>query len=170
MNKKFGVLRGYLGIMAFMLAVAAVWTSAFADTEHRDTILTVAGQILPAGPLQFSLQDLQTLPHHKLATSTVVTDGVLQFDGVLMRDLLNSVSAQGRTIEAGATNGYSTDIPWADAQDFDVLVAWAVDGVLLDPSDKGPLWIVYPRDQFRQLRDIRYDYRWVWQLNRLTIK
>ncbi|MBP6018325.1 MAG: molybdopterin-dependent oxidoreductase [Burkholderiaceae bacterium] len=169
MNKKVGVLR-YLGVIGLVLTLPVAWASAPTDARDNDIILTVAGQIQPAGPLQFSLQALQALPHREITTSTAVTDGVFRFQGVLLRDLLDSVSAKGEIIEAEATNGYSTDIPWVDTQSFDVLVAWAVDGVLLDPSDKGPLWIVYPRDQFRELQDIRYDYRWVWLLNRLTIK
>ena len=38
------------------------------------------------------------------------------------------------------------------------------------PDDKGPFWIVYPRDQHEVLQDIRYDYRWVWQLDSLQVK
>jgi hypothetical protein len=36
--------------------------------------------------------------------------------------------------------------------------------------DKGPLWIVYPRDDYSVLHDARYDSRWVWQLNKLHIE
>lgn len=169
MNKKVGTLR-YLWAMGLALIMGGVWASVLDDVEQRQVILTVSGQVQSATPLQFSLKDLQALPHHELTTSTVVTDGVFRFQGVLLRDLLDSVSAQGTVVEAAATNGYSIDIPWTDTQKYDVLIAWAMDGVLLDPKDKGPLWIVYPRDQVRALRDIRYDYRWVWQLNRLTVK
>jgi hypothetical protein len=45
-----------------------------------------------------------------------------------------------------------------------------MDGERLLPRDKGPIWIVYPRDDFPELTDIRYDYRWVWQLTRLEIR
>jgi len=45
-----------------------------------------------------------------------------------------------------------------------------MDGERLLPSGKGPFWIVYPRNDVRQLQDIRYDYRWVWQLHQLTVK
>ncbi|NYT66065.1 molybdopterin-dependent oxidoreductase [Alcaligenaceae bacterium] len=153
-----------------ILGTSVVVATTLKPLNDTRTILTLQGNIQSADPISLSLSDLQALPQHQLVTSTAVTDGTLTFDGVLMRDLLASVSAQGSTVVAEASNGYSIDIPWADTQNYNVLVAWAVDGVLLEPSGKGPLWIVYPRDQFRQLRDIRYDYRWVWQLNRLIIK
>ncbi|MCI2394477.1 hypothetical protein [Aliiroseovarius sediminis] len=45
-----------------------------------------------------------------------------------------------------------------------------MDDKALERSDKGPLWIVYPRDAHKELQDIRYDYRWVWQLSELAVK
>lgn len=116
------------------------------------------------------LEMIQSLPTYSLRTSTSVTDGVRQFEGVLARHILELVSASGKIIEAQALNNYSVDIPINDFYDYDVLLATHMDGEQLLPSDKGPLWIVYPRDGWRKLQDIRYDYRWVWQLHRLTVK
>lgn len=113
---------------------------------------------------------IQSLPHHSLRTTTSVTDGVRQFDGFLMRDLLHFLLAEGEVVTAHALNNYRVDIPISDFHDYDVLLATHMDGERLLPSGKGPLWIIYPRDTWRQLQDIRYDYRWVWQLHRLTIK
>ena len=36
--------------------------------------------------------------------------------------------------------------------------------------NKGPLWIVYPVDQFDELKKEIYSIRSIWQLARLTIK
>ena len=113
---------------------------------------------------------IQSLPHHSLRTTTSVTDGVRQFDGFLMRDLLYFLLAEGEVVTAHALNNYRVDIPISDFHDYDVLLATHMDGERLLPSGKGPFWIIYPRDTWRQLQDIRYDYRWVWQLHRLTIK
>ncbi|MFW8567286.1 molybdopterin-dependent oxidoreductase [Orrella sp. 11846] len=116
------------------------------------------------------LNAIRSLPAHSLHTNTVVTDGVKHFEGVLMRDLLELVGAIGTTVQARTLNNYSVDIPMSDFYDYDVVLASHMDATQLLPSGKGPLWIVYPRDQWRQLQDIRYDYRWAWQLNRLTVK
>ena len=121
---------------------------------------------------QFDLVMLQALPASTVYTSTVVTDGVKRFDGVLVRDVLNvlSPSPQSQEVEAIALNDYLVDIPFSDFYDYDGLLATHMDGVLLTPIDKGPIWIVYPRDSVRKLQDIRYDYRWVWQLKHLHIR
>lgn len=138
-----------------------------------EVLLTITGAITSRNTeneAQLDLNLIRTLPPHSLRTSTAVTDGVKLFEGVLMRDLLHLVGARGTVVEALALNNYSVDIPVADFHQYDVLLATHMDGERLLPSGKGPFWIVYPRNNSRQLQDIRYDYRWVWQLHRLTVK
>lgn len=136
-------------------------------------VLTVKGKIHRSNSSQgaeIDMATLERLPLHSLLTSTAVTDGVSRFDGYLVRDLLELVDAHGSIAQAQALNNYSVDIPVSDFYQYDVLLATHMNGLQLEPTGKGPLWIVYPRDDWRQLQDIRYDYRWVWQLNRLTLK
>jgi len=113
---------------------------------------------------------IEALPLTTIETTTVVTDGVKRFKGVLMRDLLDAVGATGTMVTASALNDYVVTIPISDFEKFDVLVAFQMDGKQLTRRDKGPFWIVYPRDDFAVLQDIRYDSLWVWQLNRLDIQ
>jgi hypothetical protein len=122
------------------------------------------------GAAHFDMEMLKALPAARLETTTAVTDGVRRFDGFLMRDLLAHVGAQGTTVTARALNDYAIEIAIEEFDRFDVLVAYEMDGKPLPPSDKGPLWIVYPRDQHTELQDIRFDYRWVWQLRWLDIR
>jgi hypothetical protein len=138
-----------------------------------EVLLTITGAITnknTENAAQLDLDLIRTLPVHNLRTSTAVTDGVKLFEGVLMRDLLALVGAQGTVVEALALNNYSVEIPVSDFHQYDVLLATHMNGERLLPSGKGPFWIVYPRNDARQLQDIRYDYRWVWQLHRLSVK
>jgi hypothetical protein len=135
--------------------------------------LIVSGKIAETnqgGEAHLDLDLLQTLPRHELSTSTSVTDGVNHFEGFLMRDLLEWLGASGETSIAIALNDYIVEIPLQDFYDYDVILATHMDGQRLTRRDKGPLWIVYPRDDHAELQDIRYDYRWVWQLHRLEIE
>lgn len=166
----------FLGVAVALLAASATVSSAWSDVlgvPRGDTVLEVHGEIANAnkdGAALFDMAMLQALPWVTLETSTAVTDGVHRFDGFLMRDLLAHVGASGMTVTATALNDYIIDFAADEFERFDVLVAYALDGAPLLTSDKGPLWIVYPRDQHVELQDIRYDYRWVWQLTRLDIK
>lgn len=119
---------------------------------------------------QFDVNMLAAMETHTLITGTSVTDGVNHFEGFLMRDLLEWIGADGEKIVATALNDYIVEIPLDDFYHYDVLVATHMDGEALTPRDKGPLWIVYPRSDHTELQDIRYDYRWVWQLTGLTVE
>ncbi len=151
------------GLAMLMLAVAP------ATAGPDEPVLRITGRIAD-GAAAFDLDALRALPATTLETSTVVTDGTHRFTGVLMRDFLDRLEAQGDHVTASALNDYAVDIPLADFRDYDVIIAYRMDGAALDRADKGPLWIVYPRDDHAALQDIRYDYRWVWQLSRLDVR
>jgi len=169
-----------LSLTAFAIAMLVFLASSLAHAQEDtlpapkgEIVLTIAGQIAQTNLDASAVFDeamLAELPSAVLETTTVVTDGVKQFDGFLMRDLLAFVGAEGETVTATALNDYVIDIPVEDFERFDVLVATHMDGQRLLPRDMGPLWIVYPRDDHAELQDIRYDYRWVWQLVRLDVE
>lgn len=143
------------------------------NSDHSAYRLRIDGRIQAAAGADYvdvGMAELATLPTARVRTSTAVTDGVSEFVGVYMRDLLDHVHAEGDVISAYALNGYKVDIPMSDTRDFDLVLAWMMDGVPLRADSKGPFWIVYPRDDHSVLQDIRYDYRWVWQLCRLRVR
>lgn len=165
-----------LALIAAALTAIAPAIAGTGDTlpsPGDELVLEVHGAILNAnrdGAALFDMDMLKALPAVQLETTTAVTDGVRRFEGFLMRDLLRQVQATGSTITASALNDYVIEFSADEFDRYDVLVAYEMDGEPLLPSDKGPLWIVYPRDQHLELQDIRYDYRWLWQLRRLDIK
>lgn len=181
-GKLFHMLR------AFRIAILAVATSTvLACTSEPevspglfdlsepagDIVLEVTGAIAVhngQNGAHFDMAMLRALPTVSLSTGTSVTDGISNFEGFLLRDFLAGLGANGKTLRASALNDYVVDIPMSDIERFDVIVAHSMDGEPLSLQDKGPLWIVYPRDAHPELQDIRYDYRWVWQLNALEVQ
>lgn len=138
-----------------------------------DIVLEVSGAIAvhnDQNGAHFDMAMLRGLPTVSLSTDTSVTDGSSNFEGFLLRDFLAGLGANGTSLRASALNDYVVDIPMSDIERFDVIIAHSMDGEPLSLQDKGPLWIVYPRDAHTELQDIRYDYRWVWQLNALEVQ
>jgi hypothetical protein len=137
-------------------------------------LLTVTGRInLPAaseGRIEFDREALEALPQHEVRTSTPWTDGVSTFEGPLLCGLLARVGAEGSVLRARALNDYVIDIPVADCEHYPVILALKRDGETLSRRDKGPVWIVYPRDEFPELQLETINARWVWQLIELEVR
>lgn len=112
----------------------------------------------------YSTARLRALPQHEIVTHTAVTDGPQHFTGPLMRDLLADAGVKAAEIMALALNGDEIVIPAKDFRQFDAIAAIEMNGTTLSYRDKGPVWIVYPRDDHRELQDNLYDSRWVGQL------
>lgn len=159
-------------VLFFLLVLTGLSASLSRPAAAERIVLRVTGAIAAHhdGVAEFTRADLQALGLHRLRTSTSVTDGAPVFEGFLMRELMETLGAEGEVVIAHALNDYRMEIPLEDFRRFDVIGALSMDGEALTPRDKGPVWIVYPRDDHRELEDIRYDTRWVWQLNRMEVR
>jgi hypothetical protein len=136
-------------------------------------ILTVSGHIegVGSGPVvRLDRAMLEGLGTTKLKTTTVWTSGEVEFEGVLVRDILHALGAQGREVVATALNDYVATLPLQELYQYPVMLAFKMNGEYLKIKDKGPLWIVYPRDQFPELRNSMTDKKWVWQLRELEVR
>lgn len=149
-----------------LIALLSILT---ASASAQEVLLTLTGSVT-GGQVDVTRDDLVSIIPHEFATSTSVGDGRPLFKGVLMRDVLAFAGAEGDSVRATALNDYVVDIPIKDFYRFDVLAALSMNGEALTARDKGPIWIVYPRDDHPELADIRYDIRWVWQLVTLHVK
>ncbi len=143
------------------------------DRPNGDVILEVSGKIGLTnrdGRAAFDRQMLEKIGTTTVRTSTPWTDGVLEFEGVLLRDLLAHCKAAGEVIHAVAWNDYTMDIPVDDATDYAVLLAMEADGAPLSVRDKGPIWIIYPMDDHKELRGRLTERKMVWQLRELRVQ
>jgi hypothetical protein len=171
-----GLFRGAIAGMLMGIGIAAAfgWTetsSVMAEAATpANTILVIDGQVPGGRPAAFDLEALKKLPVTRVTTMTPWTDGENLYEGVRIRDLLEKLGAKGAVILAGAVDDYQVKIPMADIRDYDVIVAYAVDGKPLPADNKGPLWIVYPYSEHFGLQKNLYFSRSVWQLNRLTVQ
>ncbi|MCG7394154.1 molybdopterin-dependent oxidoreductase [Microvirga sp. ACRRW] len=135
-------------------------------------LLTISGKIEQTnapGQAQFDREMLEALGKASFTTGSVLTDKKQLYEGVPLRAVLDRVGAKGKTLLATAHNNYKIDIPSDDVK-YDPIIAMRVDGEVLKLRDKGPLWIVYPRDAHAALQSQLYDSRWIWQLNKLHIE
>ncbi|WP_040586768.1 molybdopterin-dependent oxidoreductase [Allomesorhizobium alhagi] len=136
-------------------------------------ILSIEGNIRVTnadGVAQFDRGMLEKLGMTTLTTTTPWFSGPVEFEGVLLKQIMALVGAQGTEVVAIALNDYRTTIPLKDFEDFDVILALKRDKQYMPVSDKGPLFVVYPYDSVPELQAQKYYARSIWQLTRLIVR
>jgi hypothetical protein len=133
-------------------------------------ILTVDGKTGDGAPATFTRSQLEALGSAKITTHTPWHDGAVTFEGVPMRALLARVGAKGDKVTATALDKYAADVPITDFAEFNVILAYKLNGKIMSVEEKGPLFIVYPYDSDISLATEAYYVRSVWQIARLTIE
>ncbi|BDT67750.1 hypothetical protein os1_19280 [Comamonadaceae bacterium OS-1] len=161
-----------LALVAALLTGVALPASALAPAAGK-TILTVTGLVGEKNTetaAVFDLAMLEKLPQQTFTTHTPWDKQPVTFTGPLLRDVLAAVKASGTQLKAMALNDYQTTIPMDDAQRFDVIVAYKLNGEAIPVKTKGPLFIVYPFDSKTELQTTRYYERSAWQLKSIKIE
>ena len=165
-----------LGIALIVLCAVAAMVPAGADDRlpqpKGPVVLSISGDILrttDGTQALFDVSMLQALGMVTVRTRTPWTEGVSEFEGVLLRDVLRLVGAKSETIHASALNDYMAEIPPADAAQHDVILALKKDGEYLTVRNMGPILVLYPFDSDPALQTEEVYTRSVWQLARLEV-
>jgi hypothetical protein len=61
-------------------------------------------------------------------------------------------------------------VPAGDAFTYDVILAVLRDGEVMSVRDKGPIWVIYPMDDYPELQDDVFNGRLVWQLKSISVE
>ena len=166
------VLRSLLVGGGLALSALPAVTHAL-DAPSGPVILTITGQITETnapGAAEFDIAMLEELGGVSLVTTTPWTTGPQDFVGVPMETLLDAVGADGQTLFVTALNDYHAELPTDDFYAYPVLLAYSLNGELMSVRDKGPLWIVYPRDENPVFGEPGNTYKWVWQLTTMEVR
>ena len=166
-------LRPLALLAAGLIALMGQAFAAPIASPTGDPILVVSGSIANTNDgdvARFDRAMLEAIGTVKLTTLTPWYDRPTEFEGVSMRALMAYVGAEGTEVVASALNDYQSEIPMADFDRFDVVLALKRDGVPMPIRDKGPLFIVYPFDSDRQLQTEQYYSRSVWQVKELNVR
>ena len=136
-------------------------------------ILEITGQIANTngdGIARFDLSMLQALPQVHRTTTTPWNDQPIVFSGPLARDVLAEVGAGGEIAIWVALNDYAAPIPIAEFHQYDVILAVLRDGQTMPIRDKGPIFIIYPFDDHRELWTEAIYQHSIWQLKEIRVE
>ncbi|MBV6633051.1 MAG: molybdopterin-dependent oxidoreductase [Alphaproteobacteria bacterium] len=156
--------------ISFTFITVIIMAFASLSAAHaNDPILIVKGKVTGA-PHVHSHETLNRFNQHTIRTTTDWTDGITEFQGPLARDILTVAEGAGDTVRAVAVNDYAVEIPMSDFWDYDVILATSMNGQPLSLRDKGPIWVVYPRDEHPELQSVEHNDKWIWQLKEIIVK
>ncbi len=124
-------------------------------------------------PQVVTLTELSELPQHSYHTSTVWTEGVHAFSGVLLRDLLDHLGVplgpDGGHVVLDALDGYTARIEADLITDSAPLLSFLRDGKPLPRREQGPFWLIFPYDDDPAFRTEAIYARSVWQIVSMTV-
>ena len=149
---------------AILAGIALCPVPALANGEF---VLTVEPDDGPT--VEFSLADLDAMPQRSFRTETIWTDGVIEFRGVVLADLLEEAGAETGTLTLTALNDYAVEMPVAEIGDEYPIVATRMNGETMPVRDKGPYWLVYPYDENQRYRTETVYTRSIWQLIAISV-
>lgn len=158
-----------------LAATVLVAQTALADPLPRPAgpvVLTVTGDISATnapGAAEFDIAMMADIGRASFSTSTIWTEGTLEFTGTPLAALLDVLGIPDGVLSAVALNDYVAEIPVAEISDTAPLLAWQVDGEYLTVRNRGPVWIVYPYDSGAEFRSDEIYSRSVWQLARFDV-
>ena len=149
-----------------------IWARAQGAAAPK-VILTVTGNVQKppgAAGVDFDLPMFMKLPQHSFTTKTPWYAQPRKFTGVLLQDLLAAVGGEGRSLKAMALNDYRVELPAEDWVQHGAMVAYLLDDKPMPVREKGPLVIIYPFDDKREVRTAVHYSRAVWQLRSLELR
>lgn len=168
-------MRGVIAATAvvFQLLICSAAQACTVPPPKGEVILSIDGMINECNEgleVRLDRAMIDAMPKKQIKTENPWDHGPSVYEGVLLRDLMKFVKADGKTATFIALNDYKADMPVADMDKYDVILAYRRDGVDLPVRDKGPFFVIFPFTDVPELAtEARYAQS-VWQVNRISIK
>lgn len=161
-------LRNGVGLTSLVIIALGMFSGVSYAGEN--TLLTVENEI--SGYSQ-ELSEVELLEFEQIIVETEneFVDGLAEFTGPRARDVLALLGEDGfDTVILVAANDYSVEVPLSDFDDYEVIFAMTQNGEKLSTRDKGPIWVIYPMSDHKELQDRVYNDRLIWQLVKVVVK
>ena len=159
-------------LFALALSLTALQAQAL-DPAKGVAMLTLSGTLAHPNKGDDAVFDdamLAKLPQVSMTVPTPWYPTPQTFEGPLLRDVLAAAGVKGSKLKLIALNDYVIEMPLADAEHYDVIVARRLNGKPMSVREKGPLFVMYPFDGQPQLQRAEFYERCAWQLARIVVE
>ena len=170
-------LKFAMAIAVLSIGPSAAFAQAKISKPGGPVILSVKGAIGQSNAeksgmncVEFDRAMLERLPQSSLETNTPWTEGLQHFEGIRLVELLRLLEAEGNEIIVSALNDYSVTMSLQRYAPFNPLLALRHNGEPMRIADKGPIWLVFPQDDFPELDWAQVHDLWVWQIHEIVVE
>ena len=164
MRKLFTFLSVIVGLAAAPVIAAEL------PAPTGKVILTITGAIenhTSDGKIEMDLAQLEALESRETVTSNPWYDGPQTFKGALGTAFLDYVGAKGTMMRVTAINDFVAEVPVEDLQKYPVILATRLNGEEIPIRSKGPIFIIYPFNEFKELDNNMIYARSAWQVAKI---
>lgn len=159
LRRKFCISFAIAGLMATSSVANAMTNSQLA----RQSMLKISNA--STGTETFlGVDNWAKMPTHTLRTVTPWTDGIIEFEGVYLQDLVAEFGENSKNGRARAFNDYQIEFELDDVLSKGGFLAFKRDGQEMSRRDKGPYWIIFPWSDRPELDTRAVHGLSIWQL------
>ncbi len=166
-----GWLRLCISGLLFALAVMPLQAREFAAPEG-EVVIEITGKVGSLNSedaLRLDLSQIESMPVTEFVTNTPWTDKKETWSGVRVNDLLEAVEASSNKFKASALDDYIIEFANVDIDKYPVIIAYKKEGKYLSTRDLGPLWLMFPFDDFPELDTQANRAMAIWQLIKIEL-
>ncbi len=160
-------------LLTLFLSMLSMAPNAYAlDMPTGRVILKVTGNISVANvgdAAHFDRKMLEQLPSASFVTRTPWTEKQHRWEGVLVSELLKHIGAGSQSFVASALDDYHVQVKDIDFAKYPIIFALKQDGKILGLRNKGPIWLMYPWDDYPEIHNETNMSLSVWQLSAIKI-
>jgi len=158
-------------IISAILVLAIACLAFFARNADANQT-KIEGQLLIHGNIEFEsgeklvleLDEIKAMERTSITTHSPWLPGAVTFTGVRVSTLLNHIGAKSAKFEAIALDDYRFVVDGVDFDKYPVILAYERDGKPMTVRELGPLWIMFPFDDYPELLNEKNKGAAVWQL------
>ncbi len=167
-------------VIVGLSALLAVTNALALEPAEGEVLLIISGSIVHGNAerngepvAEFDRAMLESMPLTTVTTKTPWTpNGPDEFTGVRFNELLakTGVVADEVVIRAEAEDNYWFDLEKLNSQTYPIIVAFQKNGKPMSIRELGPLWIIFPWDEYPELLTKKNNASSVWQLTHLIVQ
>jgi hypothetical protein len=160
------------GRRSFLVAAAALVVLGPVQVTAQEA--EIAGPIVLEIEVQgrdtvrFDIAALEALPQQSFSTTTIWTEGAIEFSGPSLTAVLGVAGLGMEPVYAYASNGYGVTLTFPPGDELSPIIATRIDGEPISRREKGPLWVMFPFDNDAALRNAEVFGQSIWHLVRLS--